>query len=133
VRVRRLPLPGPGRLIALSPATRAVVAAAIRAAAGREICGLVLARAPGEQRFLQLASTAEMRTGFSVTARELARGRRLALRDGWRAVAFLHSHATALDASAADLRNAARSELPWVVVRRVGDDLEISELQRPPG
>jgi proteasome lid subunit RPN8/RPN11 len=115
-------------VIPLASATRSIVVRAIRAAAGREICGLVLAGPKGAQRFLQLASTADAATGFSVTARELDRARRLALRQGWRVEAFLHSHVTVLDASEADLRGAGRTELPWLVVRLVADDLEVAEV-----
>jgi proteasome lid subunit RPN8/RPN11 len=96
---------------------------AIGAARGREIAGILLEDAAGEQR-VQLAPNLAHEPG-AVDVPRFWLDRALRRRDpaGFHAVAFLHSHLSSLDLSETDRGSMRDSSLPWIVLLMRDDRL----------
>ena len=89
---------------------------AIRDAGRREVCGLVLRHATGNQEFLRLRNLAELPTSFEIGNSEVLRAERYAQLQGARIEAFIHSHHTTLELSAADKTSIKVSNVPWITI-----------------
>lgn len=110
---------------ALTPAVRAELRAEL-AGAQREICGLVVESADGEQRWWPLVNLDRRRDRFAIDPRQLARVARAAEETAFTVVALVHSHVARAELSAVDRVAAAASPWPWLVVVAAGDDLALA-------
>ena len=89
---------------------------AILAARGRDIRGLLLEDPAGEQR-IQLAPNLVSEPGAAeVPGWWLERALRRRDPEGFRPVAFFHSHVSSLEPSETDCASMQGSSLPWIVL-----------------
>jgi proteasome lid subunit RPN8/RPN11 len=91
---------------------------ALEQSGGEEVVGFLLAPGTDEPAsFWRLRNHGEQPGVFALDELEVSRVHRAAERGGETVVAFLHSHTSGLELSAADRRSKALTRFPWVVVR----------------
>lgn len=90
---------------------------ALEASGREEVVGFLLAAdAESPAWFWRLRNHGSQPGVFSLDELAVSRVRRAAERRGERVVAFVHSHTSGLELSAADRRSQALTAIPWVVV-----------------
>jgi proteasome lid subunit RPN8/RPN11 len=94
-----------------------------RAAGSIEVCALCAVDHFGAQHLLRLTNHAGLIGSFEVSRTEEQIARTVAAEQGWKIVAFVHTHPQyAPEMSPRDARTFKRDTLPWIIIATQASD-----------
>ena len=100
----------------LSPAIIQLLTRALEDSGGREICAVLLENVKGDQAAVRVPNWSRDFDSFFVARSEIKRIERYAERNGYKILAFIHSHRSSLELSDTDRMSLEHSNYPWVIV-----------------